>query len=177
MRVCIAWTEGQFANEEHVRLFHREDSSWVDITDVSSRDTANNTLCGVTSSFSPFALMEVKYPFVGFFQPVDNPPLVELRQGRAAVPVKFSLGGDLGLGHLRAGLSAVGSSSSVSRDWRQDDVEITVTAGGSTLNYDPLAGQYIYVWKTNAAWAGSCRELQVKFNDGEQYAARFNMRK
>ena len=136
----------------------------------------NNRLCGLTSSFSPFALMEVKYPFAGFFRPVDNPPVVNAVKAGAAVPVKFSLGGDLGLdifaaGYPRVELVQCETGSAV------DDVETTVTAGGSSLTYDPLAGQYIYVWKTNEAWAGSCRVLQVKFNDGELYTARFGMRK
>ena len=144
VRVCVTWTEGQFANEFNVSLFHREESHWVDITDVSSRDVVNNTLCGITASFSPFALMEVKYRFAGFFNPVDNPPVVNSVKAGAAVPVKFGLGGDLGLdifapGYPRAELVQCGTGVAV------DDIGLTATAGGSTLNYDALTGQYIYV--------------------------------
>jgi hypothetical protein len=176
VRVCVSWTEGQFANESHIRLFHQEHSNWIDITDVSSRDTVNNTLCGVTTSFSPFALMELKYPFAGFFQPVDNLPAINSVKAGAAVPVKFSLGGDLGLdifapGYPQTQLVQCETGSAT------DDIEATVTAGGSALNYDALTGQYNYVWKTDPAWAGSCRLLHVKFNDGEQYSARFSMRR
>jgi hypothetical protein len=176
VRVCIGWTEGQFANENHIKLFHHESSGWVDITDSSSRDTANNTLCGVTASFSPFALMEVKYPFTGFFTPVDGSRGVNVVKAGAAVPVKFGLGGDVGLdifapGYPRAELVQCDIGTPLG------DVEATVTAGGSSLTYDPPTGQYVYVWKTKEAWAGSCRVLQVKFNDGELYTARFSMRK
>jgi hypothetical protein len=38
-----------------------------------------------------------------------------------------------------------------------DSVESTVTAGGSSLTYDPTRDQYTYVWKTEKAWAGQCR--------------------
>jgi hypothetical protein len=56
-----------------------------------------------------------------------------------------------------------------------DSVEETVTAGTSALSYDEQTGRYTYVWKTDKAWARSCRELQIKFIDGESYAARFTI--
>jgi len=36
--------------------------------------------------------------------------------------------------------------------------------------------QYTYVWKTNKAWAGTCRELLVRFVDGTIHVARFQFR-
>ena len=42
----------------------------------------------------------------------------------------------------------------------------TVTAGSSTLSYDALADQYVYVWKSDKAWGGMCRQLQVKLAEG-----------
>ena len=56
----------------------------------------------------------------------------------------------------------------------QDAVEETVTAGGSSLQYDATSGQYIYVWKSDKAWAGSCRQLQLAFADGSTQAANFS---
>ncbi len=41
----------------------------------------------------------------------------------------------------------------------EDVVEVTVTAGGSSLSYDATADQYNYVWKTDKMWAGTCRTL------------------
>ena len=34
--------------------------------------------------------------------------------------------------------------------------------------------QDIYVWKTDKAWAGTCRQLDVKLNDGTTHSAKFN---
>jgi hypothetical protein len=48
-----------------------------------------------------------------------------------------------------------------------------VTAGGSSLQYDPVANQYTYVWKTEKSWTG-CRELQLKLKDGKTYRASFS---
>ena len=36
-------------------------------------------------------------PFVGFFQPVDNLPTLNVVNAGRAIPVKFGLGGDYGL--------------------------------------------------------------------------------
>ena len=55
-----------------------------------------------------------------------------------------------------------------------DVIEETVNAGGSSLTYDPVANQYIYVWKTDKSWAGTCRLLTVKLADGTSYYAYFN---
>ena len=40
--------------------------------------------------------------------------------------------------------------------------------GWSTSGEDSTSRQwqYLFVWKTDKAWAGTCRQLSVKFNDG-----------
>ena len=57
-----------------------------------------------------------------------------------------------------------------------DDIETTVTAGSSSLQFDPVAGQYIYVWKTEKGWAGTCRQLIIKFTDGTVEMANFKFK-
>jgi hypothetical protein len=174
VRVCLGWTEGQIANESAARVFHFEYSSWVDITDAASRDEANNKVCGSTSSLSLFTLMEVQYPFAGFYAPVDNRMTNAVRAG-TAVPVRFSLGGDLGLNIFAAGYPR---SRQVMCDTGAavDVIEETVVAGGSSLSFDAGSGRYLYVWKTESAWTG-CRELLLKLSDGEEYRATFTLRK
>jgi hypothetical protein len=115
------------------------------------------------------------FPFSGFAAPVDGPPVVNALKAGAAVPVKFSLGGDRGLaifadGYPRSHAVECGSAQVI------DPVEETVTAGGSSLHYDPSTDRYVYVWKSSKDWAGACRELQVKFVDGETYTALFSLR-
>jgi hypothetical protein len=114
----------------------------------------------------------VSYPFAGFFRPVDNLPVVNVVKAGSAVPVKFSLGGDQGLAIFAKNYPV--SAPMACSGAVQDAVEETVTAGGSSLSYDPTAGQYIYVWKTDKAWAGTCRQLQVKFADGSVQLANFS---
>ena len=57
-----------------------------------------------------------------------------------------------------------------------DANEETVNAASSSLSYDSTTGRYNFVWITNSAWARSCRQLQVKLNDGEMYTALFSFK-
>jgi predicted extracellular nuclease len=117
----------------------------------------------------------VIYNFAGFFQPVDNLPTVNIVNAGSAIPVKFGLGGYKGLNIFAPGYPA---SSPVACDATAPSsvVEETVTAGGSSLSYSAGADQYNYIWKTNKAWAGSCRMLVVKLVDGTEHYAVFRFR-
>ncbi len=117
----------------------------------------------------------VQYNFAGFFQPIDNLPTLNVVQAGRAIPVKFSLSGNKGLGIFAAGSPSSGPIACNSSD-PAVDVEETVTAGGSSLSYDPSSDQYIYVWKTEKAWAGTCRQLVVQLNDGSIHRANFKFK-
>jgi hypothetical protein len=114
----------------------------------------------------------VNYCFSGFFQPVDNPPTYNVVKAGSAIPVKFSLCGNQGLNILFANYPQSGPVTCNSTS--TDTIEETVTAGGSSLTYDPVANQYIYVWKTEKGWAGTCRVLDMKLADGTDHYAYFN---
>ena len=117
----------------------------------------------------------VQYNFAGFFQPVDNLPVFNVVQAGRAIPVKFSLSGYKGLGIFAAGSPSSGPVACNSSDPASDLTE-TVTAGGSSLSYDPTTDKYIYVWKTDPSWAGTCRQLVVELNDGSIHRANFRFR-
>jgi hypothetical protein len=177
VRICIGWTEGQVVNETTVGMFQHDGDTWISVTDAISRDPIGNTICGVTDLISlPLTLFDVKYPFTGFFSPVDVAPIVNSVKAGAAVPVKFSLGGDRGLNIFAAGYPRARQMQCVTGA-ALDVVEETVTAGGASLTYDPVVDRYTYVWKSDKSWAGSCRELEITFDDGETYVAWFSMKK
>jgi len=117
----------------------------------------------------------VQYNFAGFFPPVANLPTLNIVQAGRAVPVKFSLSGNKGLGIFAAGSPSSGPIPCNSSD-PATVLEETVTAGGSSLSYDPLTDQYIYVWKTEPGWAGTCRQLVVQLNDGSTHRANFKFK-
>lgn len=117
----------------------------------------------------------VQYNFAGFFQPVDNLPVVNVVQAGRAIPVKFSLSGFKGLGIFAAGSPSSGPIACNSSDPASDLTE-TVTAGGSSLTYDAATDIYNYVWKTDSSWAGTCRQLVVELNDGSIHRANFRFK-
>jgi Tol biopolymer transport system component len=113
--------------------------------------------------------------FDGFHRPVDNPPISNEVRAGSAVPVKFSLGGEQGLGILGADYP---KSQQIDCDSEVpvDILEQTATAGESGLSYDEATGEYTYVWKTRKAWAGTCRQLAVKLDDSTVHWASFTFK-
>jgi hypothetical protein len=117
----------------------------------------------------------VLYNFAGFFQPVSNLPVVNTVNAGRAIPVKFSLGGNKGLNIFAPDSPASGPIVCNSAD-PATDLQDTVTAGSSSLSYDAASDQYVYVWKTSTAWAGTCRQLVVQLNDGSVHRANFKFK-
>jgi hypothetical protein len=132
---------------------------------VTARDNDGNETT-VTHHYS------VSYPFSGFFAPVDDEALNVLKAGQA-VPVKFSLGGDQGLDVLAG--SPTSGPVPCATSLPPDPVEQTVTAGASSLTYDPATSTYTYTWKTDKAWAATCRQLTVALTDGTSHSALFQL--
>ncbi len=112
------------------------------------------------------------YSFTGFFPPIDNLPVYNIVKAGQASPVKFSLPGNQGLDIFAAGYPTSGTIACISTAL-DDFIEQTATAGNSSLSYDPGADQYVYVWKTDKAWANTCRQLVVKLKDGSYHRANF----
>jgi hypothetical protein len=114
----------------------------------------------------------VSYNFAGFFQPIDNLPVVNIVTSGRAIPIKFSLSGYHGLNIFETGYPG---SAAIACDLGApaETVDETVAAGGSSLGYDAATDQYIYVWKTEKSWANACRQLVLKFTDGSIRRANF----
>lgn len=116
------------------------------------------------------------YDFSGFFQPVDNAPTLNIAKAGNAIPVKFSLGGNQGLDIFLTGYPRV-TTVSCSASGPTDTIETTVTAGGSSLQYDPTSNQYTYTWKTSASWAGTCVQFDLGLNDGSTHTFLVQLKK
>ncbi|HYC36971.1 MAG TPA: PxKF domain-containing protein [Usitatibacter sp.] len=171
--LCFGWTEGQFANESAIALWHFESGAWRDVT--TARDTVGNTVCGRTTSLSPFALMERAFAFAGFYAPVENTPTFNLRNAGSSVPLKFSLGADHGLAVIAAGYPA---SLAVACDGGAGSEALDEAAGTGAegLTFDASSGRYQYVWKTQKSWEGSCRQFVIRFTDGTERRASFKFK-
>ncbi len=106
------------------------------------------------------------YAFDGFLAPVDNQPVLNTVNAGKAIPVKFRLGGDHGLNVLASGYPQVHSLDCASGA-TLDEIESTLAASASALQYDTASGTYTYVWKTDKTWTNSCRRLIVGLDDGK----------
>jgi hypothetical protein len=115
------------------------------------------------------------YAFGGFRAPVDGAPVRNLAKAGTAIPVKFGLGGNRGMAIFTAGSPG---SQHVACDTSSptDAIEETVSAGSSSLTYDPGSDKYTYVWKTDKSWVGTCRKLILSFGDGSLQSALFQFK-
>ncbi len=119
------------------------------------------------------ATVNVVFNWTGFFRPVDNPPAVNTVNAGSTVPISFSLGGDKGLQVLAAG-SPASAQVNCTTGVLLSGFTPTLTAGKSSLQFD---GQlYSYAWKTEKAWAGTCRRLAVTLVDGTVHTANFSFK-
>lgn len=115
------------------------------------------------------------FPFSGFFSPVANPPALNSVQAGQTVPVRFSLGGFEGMSIFAPGYP---TSTPVACPTSAQAASVATAAASSAsqLTYDPETESYNYLWRTERSWAGTCRELTLKFVDGSEYSALFRFR-
>jgi hypothetical protein len=133
-------------------------------------DGVGDTLVSSPNASMATAHYTVVYPFTGFKAPLANPPeeVNPVKAGQA-VPIKFSLGGDRGLGILPSAPTSrpIGCTSGPA------GLPVPAyPAGNSGLHYDAASDTYTWVWKTDAAWKG-CRTLTVALDDGTTHEALF----
>ena len=132
---------------------------------VHARDVAGN----VSTASATYTVL---FEFEGFLPPVDNPPAVNRVKAGRVVPVKFRLGGYRGRdvfadGYPRSVAMPCGSTGEPAGS------AATRSALRPRLAYKADHGLYVYRWKTDKAWAGSCRQLVVQLTDGSFHRANF----
>ena len=162
------WGDGSVTFGAEATHLYGDDGPWAVVLIV--RDDGGR----VDFAYSDILSLE-GYPFQGFFAPLDHEPVVNVVRAGRAVPVKFSLEGDRGLDLFQPSSPSTQSVSCESGAVL-DDVEETLTAGESSLEYDSSTDTYTYVWKTRTAWDGTCRQLAVRFNDGQEHTVLFMFR-
>jgi hypothetical protein len=127
---------------------------------VRTSDNAGNAATQ-TVSYS------VVYDFDGFLRPLVNPPRWNRWKAGLPVPVRFSLGSYRGPAPVAAGYpkvapvscsggaEAAGSERAVG-SWTKRSVHASKRGGWT----------YMFLWKTEKNWAGGCRQLVLKLDDG-----------
>jgi hypothetical protein len=143
---------------------------------VGSKTVACRAMDHAGNEANASATYSVIYDWTGFFQPIDNKDgngnhVLNKAKPGSTIPVKFSLAGDQGLSIFEPGYPQSGPIACIAST--SDAIEEYATATVSGLKYDPLANQYVYNWRTQSAWAGTCRQLIVKLVDGTYHRANF----
>ena len=139
-------------------------------------DVVNGLLYAVGGSDNGGDLptVEAFTPFTGFFQPVDNSDTVNVATAGSAIPMKFSMGSNLGLDILSPGSPSSAPFNCGSGP--TDAIEETIAATNSGLQYDATADQYTYVWKSEKGWSGTCRKFSLRLTDGSTHVALFQFK-
>lgn len=117
-----------------------------------------------------------RYKFSGFFPPVNTEAWNAVNAGRS-VPLKWQLrSADDSLIRDLAVVAGLSSAPLTCPTGSASSVDPASTADSPGLKYDSPSEQYVFVWKTNKSWAGTCRRFTLKLDDGSAYATDFDFR-
>ena len=175
--MCFSYAGVTFAGFPRLLHYDVALASWVDIT-LEPVDTVNQRVCGLTSSFSPFAIAATALRHVGFHQPVE-PVAGALNTAKAGstVALKFNV-------YDAAGVEVTSPSGIVNPKFLMtrfvcdtgdlEDEVPAATTGETALRYDTTARQFIQNWKTPKT-PGACYLVKVS-GDGVLLNARFKLK-
>jgi hypothetical protein len=114
--------------------------------------------------------------FSGFYPPVADPPAVNTVTRGSTVPIKFNVyAGDAVVSDTGVVTSITYAPVDCTSGEPTGAARPAASAGGSSLRWDPEAGQFVFTWKTPATGA-ACVELTVTLADGSSYGADFRFR-
>jgi hypothetical protein len=127
--------------------------------EVRTSDRAGNST-SKTVSYS------VVYDFDGFLRPLQNLPQVNRWKAGQPVPARFSLGSFRGPAPVAAGYPKVapvdcGATAQPAAGERARGSWKRAPRGAKRRGWT-----YMFLWKTEKKWAGGCRQLVLKLDDG-----------
>ena len=127
--------------------------------------------CGNSSSCS-FSV-SVCYSFLGFFSPIENPPMSNRIKAGQTVPLKFQImAGQNYISDLAAVMYL--ESANLSDCLRDRSGPPVNERGSSQVHYDSVENQFVVNWKTRKGWANSCRKFILTLNDGSTHVLYFD---
>jgi hypothetical protein len=145
----------------------------VDTSTVGAHDFTVTAADNAGNAASATARFRVVYDFEAFLWPVKNRPRSNTWKAGVPVPIRFELGGNQGLGVIEDGWPQV---AVVGCDFTEEP-----EAGEPTrhprwfreLVYRRRKQRYVYLWRTERRWAGTCRQFMLKLKDGTVRRADF----
>jgi len=127
------------------------------------------------SAFTAQEVVVEPYGFTGFASPVNAAPTLNRVNAGRTVPVKWRLTDDgVPVSATASFVSVTSAEVPCAADAPVDLVEETTdsTAG---LRYSG-DGWWSYTWSTAKAWAGTCRRMTLRLDDGTRHSALFDFR-
>jgi hypothetical protein len=134
---------------------------------VTATDISGNTATKTVS-------YNVAWAWRGFLPFTRNPPVLNERVAGWLLLLRFSLGGDRGMNILADGYPKSVEVSCANAPAVAGTEDSTTYQPG--LVYLQVIQQYVYVWKTDPVWAGTCRKFILKLNDGSEHVAYYKFR-
>jgi hypothetical protein len=136
---------------------------------VSAADAAGNQ-SAASHSYS------VHYAFPGFSNPIAALPAVNTAKAGKTVPLKYSLRDVNGaaISDLTSFVSLISAPVACDTSVPTAAAEESDAAGSTAIHFD--SGQFIYNWKTQSSWQGTCRTLQLTLNDGTRHMVTFQFK-
>jgi sugar lactone lactonase YvrE len=155
-----------------------ESGAAISTSPVGAKSFVVNVTDAAGNSGSVTRDYAVQFRFVGFLQPVDNLPVVNLANAGKTVPIKWQLKDAAGallpeLASVVSLLSAPLACDAAPSDIIEEEAPVT---GGTLLRYDAIAGQFVFNWSTQKSWAGTCAQIQLTLSDGTKQFAKFKFR-
>jgi hypothetical protein len=139
----------------------------LDTSRVGARTFTVRTSDRAGNSASETVSYSVVYDFDGFLWPLVNPPRVNRWKAGLPVPVRFSLGSYRGSAPVAPGypkvepVSCSGGAQAAGTEkargsWKKRSLRASKHGGWT----------YMFLWRTEKNWAGGCRQLVLKLDDG-----------
>jgi hypothetical protein len=123
----------------------------------------------------------VAWTIKGFYQPVDNPDIVNVAKNGSTIPLKFEVfktvsGEEItDTSKIVQPLKAQKISCNNVNGSPTDEIENLTATGNTSLRYDPIEGQFIYNWKTPTQ-KDTCWKVTVSTIDGSSIYAYFRLK-
>ena len=115
------------------------------------------------------AFKDALFDWSGFLATYEDAPVLNDAHAGGVDKMWFSLGGDKGLGFLAAGSPASRQIDCTTKA-ALGPLEATQTPNWDSLSYVGYLDRYYYPWKTQKAWAGTCREFVLTLTDGTSHS-------
>jgi hypothetical protein len=143
----------------------------LDTSEVGAKTFEVSTTDNAGNHASTSVAYSVVYDFDGFLWPLQNLPQVNRWKAGRPVPVRFSLGSYRGHAPVAAGYPAV---APVACGEGAQPVGIERARGTWLHNWQNRSRRgratYTFLWKTETKWAGDCRQLVLKLDDGTMHS-------